>query len=158
MTTVKITAFLKRKAPDGYDFYTDELSFIRWCTYITKHLTFIPFEIWGLIFKKVQMSAYQYNYDFIFLPKRRLAELNYQKDKRERIASKHIKVKQPRFPCREYKLSTGTFKAYYVEKLFVVNGCPYLYMDKKHNVKHCLWDKLGNQIKSYKLPKFVLDY
>ena len=106
----------------------------------------MPFEMWGLIFQKVHMSVYQYNYDFILMPKK------------ERIAGRVIKLKEPRFPCREYKLSTGTFKAYYVKKLFVVNGCPYLYMDKKHNVKQCLWDKLGNQIKSYKLPKFVLEW
>ena len=111
----------------------------------------MPFEIWGLIFQKVHMSVYQYNYDFILMPKRILA----QKDKRERIASRVIKLKEPRFPCRTYILSTGTFRAYYVNTSRL---CPYVYMDKRHNVKQCLWDKLGNQITSYKLPKFVLDY
>ena len=100
------------------------------------------------------MTAYQYKYDFILMPKRILDELNAQKDKRERIAGRVIKLKE-RFPCRTYILSTGTFRAYYVN---TSRHCPYVYMDKKHNVKHCLWDKLGNQITSYKLPKFVLDY
>ena len=101
------------------------------------------------------MSVYWYNYDFILMPQQIAAVQKAKKDKRERIAGRVIKLKEPRFPCRAYILSTGTFRAYYVNTSRL---CPYVYMDKRHNVKQCLWDKLGNQITSYKLPKFVLDY
>jgi hypothetical protein len=159
-TRPKIRAILKLKAPECKAFYTQEEVFIRWCMYITKHLPYMPFEIWAIIFKKVQLCESGYYHMFIY-PLKCKERFEKVKKRREEYQAKRLAVRSdPLYPCREYNLSTKTFRAYYVEKLhsMVVTGCPYLYMDKKHNVKQCQWDKLGKEIKSYKIPRFVLDY
>jgi hypothetical protein len=157
---IKIKAILKLKAPEGKAFYTKEEVFIRWCMYITKHLPYLPVEIWAIIFKKVQLFENDYHLRFIY-PQQCKERFEKVKRRREEYQAKRLAITGGTlYPCREYKLSTKTFRAYYVEQLHreVVTGCPYLYMDKKHNVKQCQWDKLGKEIKSYKLPRFVLDY
>jgi len=160
-TRPKIRAILKLKAPEGKAFYTQEEVFIRWCMYITKHLPYMPFEIWAIIFKKVQLWGNDYHLRFIY-PQQCKERFEKVKKRREEYQAKKLAITGcfVKHPCREYNLSTKTFRAYYVEKLhsMVVTGCPYLYMDKKHNVKQCQWDKLGKEIKSYTLPRFVLDY
>ena len=50
--------------PDGRLFYTQEAPFIRWCMYITKHLPYLPTEMWILIFKKALMSEPEYWFEF----------------------------------------------------------------------------------------------
>jgi hypothetical protein len=133
--------------------------------YITKHLPYMPFEIWAIIFKKVQLWGNDYHLMFIY------PQLCKEKDERTRERIKALKARRMKAancglwggyiaPCREYNLSKKTYRAYYSKERHKpgMTGCPYLYMDEKHNVKQCQWDKLGKEIKSYKLPRFVLDY
>ena len=148
----KIKVIPKQKAsyqtpPEDKTFYTHEDTFIRWCMYVTKHLPFMPFEIWAIIFKKVQLCEKDYR-------KRELLAI------RSGTMSARNKIL---YPCREYNLSKNTFRAYYVEGMYQLNhlgkdGCPYLYMDRNYIIKQCQWNKLGKEIKSYKLPKFVSEY
>lgn len=145
----KIKATLKLKAPHGHAFYTQEQVFIQWCMYVTKHLPFMPFEMWALIFKKVLTCKF-------LNPLAKLGDDASAKVIQNYYSRKCRLDRGGSFPCREYILSKGTFRAYYVKDH--QNICPYLYMDKKHNVKQCQWSKLGKNIPRYKLPRFVLNY
>ena len=57
--------------------------------------------------------------------------------------------------CREYVLSTGTYKAYY--KITGKYAGVWLYMDRKWRVKLCFKDKLGKAITRFTFPKFITE-
>ena len=155
----KIKAIVKLKAPHPAHFYQHERTFIEWCMYVTKHLPYIPFEIWAIIFKKVRMSNRQALWLWVEKPKIQQREEERKKAREARRMKRALAMNVTLCPCREYNLSKKTYRAYYSKSKHeqVTDGCPYLYMDKKHQVKQCQWDKLGKEIKSYKLPKFITD-
>ena len=150
------------KAPHPAHFYQNEQALIQWCTYVTKHLPYIPFEIWAIIFKKVRMTSRQAIRLWVEKPYEEAKKKAQEAKKMKRALAMtlhHNRQKLTVCQCREYILSKKTYRAYYSKSKHteVTKGCPYLYMDNKNQVKQCRWDKLGKEIKSYTLPKFITD-